>query len=417
MRRFRSTVPKLALVALAPFLMGVDRCDGSPVMDFLRELTEIVTGLDERVAELEACDCGGILAPVCGEDGLSYVNRCKASCAEVSVVHIGPCETPVCRGDEDCAKEEFCEFEACLDDTLAALRIGECVSVPNGCPEIFDPVCGCDGVTYDNDCFRQEARVSKAHDGRCDEPPPRCGGIGGFECPSPGQVCIFEPGTCHIVDNMGECVERPDACIEIWDPVCGCDGQTYSNECHAVMAGVSIDHEGECRAGPALCGGIAGFECPSEGEVCIFERGTCHVADNMGECVERPDSCWTCPENSSDVCYEILAPVCGCDGNTYDNSCRALMEGVSIDHFGSCQPPSCGGIEGLQCVGPDYTCIFPPGACEMPDAAGECVRPPSGCTFLYSPVCGCDGRTYGNECAALSSGVSVLYEGECRVRD
>ena len=35
------------------------------------------------------------------------------------------------------------------------------------------------------------------------------------------------------------------------------------------------------------------------------------------------------------------------------------------------------------------------------------------CTMDYSPVCGCDNITYGNECVATNSGVTSWTSGEC----
>ena len=54
-------------------------------------------------------------------------------------------------------------------------------------------------------------------------------------------------GFCTIADLPGECVSVPEACPEIFDPVCGCDGKTYGNDCERIRAGVQKDHDGPCR--------------------------------------------------------------------------------------------------------------------------------------------------------------------------
>jgi hypothetical protein len=49
-------------------------------------------------------------------------------------------------------------------------------------------------------------------------------------------------------------------------------------------------------------------------------------------------------------------------------------------------------------------------ACE---GTGRCEARPTGCATVYLPVCGCDGRTYGNTCEAAGAGARVRDRGVC----
>ena len=159
-------------------------------------------------------------------------------------------------GSEDCTSAADCPaLHGCVRPVGSCAGQGTCELIPEACIEIYDPVCGCDDVTYSNSCFATMAGAGVSYFGECVIENDCPGGVEGNVC-GEGEYCYVGVGQCGA-SVLGTCEDRPGGCTYDYTPVCGCDGITYANPCHAASEAANIDYEGECAQAPPELPGLS----------------------------------------------------------------------------------------------------------------------------------------------------------------
>uniref|UniRef100_A0A8C1I0U8 Agrin n=1 Tax=Cyprinus carpio carpio TaxID=630221 RepID=A0A8C1I0U8_CYPCA len=315
-----------------------------------------------------SCDpiqCDGTYKPLCGKDGKTYPNDCERKLEEcrtetdIPIKQQGPCDLNL---ESPCLKKT-CEFGA-----VCVVKNSEPVcECSDACPQDQDPVCGSDGHTYSSSCQMKamgcalQKKIQMQHKGPCDESCTNC---------SFGAICDTQTGRCVC----------PKGCLETRQPVCGSDGMTYENECKLNVEACTKQLElrvvahGECKTcGSTVC---------SWGARCVQNKCECQ------QCMGQP-----------------MKPVCGSDGNTYNNDCELRLASckkqrkIEVAKPGICDEDcgSGGSGSGSETCEQDR-CRRYGGSWDDDTEDDRCM-----CDYICqavprSPVCGSDGNTYTSEC-------------------
>ncbi len=167
------------------------------------------------------------------------------------------------------------------------------------CPFIYDPVIGCDGMEYANSCVAESFGITSYSDtlgneivlewdcnqggDDCVDDPEgilaqyglSCSELLTFDCDTdlssisplvPFGISVYEicPQSCDECDDVGDCVAEliPDCVfMAVVDPVCGCDGVTYSNSGEAACNNIFDFTMGECEGEEEGCWEEGEFYC------------------------------------------------------------------------------------------------------------------------------------------------------------